>query len=252
MIATAHLALMLLVGVPQPHWPDRYHLVITSLAAGVDPRVTLGVAWVETRANLQTSVRDHTCWYREQVYIPDSAGAETRRYIYHHARDCAVGRFQIRPSTARRRCPGLNVFRYRDNLACFLTMMQQDVPATGIERAIWTYNHSDAYVTDVLAVVGHLALAEETSAGTTWANAAVIVSDTLAGGATGRLGVRSRDVRAAPDGPVWFRRPIGTKAASRSPACRDCGKTKEANTATSKFSVVKSLRREPALLAAAA
>jgi hypothetical protein len=117
---------------------DAAHLRLAARAAGVDERMVLAVAYVETRRNLDPRVLDQTC--------------------AHISRDCAVGRFQIKPSTARLRCPEENIRTYKGNVACFLKMFRVDVAQVGPVQAVFVQNHGDQYVRDVFAVVGVLSL----------------------------------------------------------------------------------------------
>lgn len=87
--------------------PDAAELTLWSEAAGVPAAFTYAIAWEETRNNADPSVR----------------GAHGE-----------VGRFQIKLSTARARCLGLNVTDYHDNLACFLRMTRQDWQKCGSWR----------------------------------------------------------------------------------------------------------------------
>lgn len=96
--------------------PDAATLELWSEAAGVPPAFTFAIAWQETRNNASPAVR---------------------------GRHGEYGRFQILLSTARTRCPGLNVVEYEDNLACFLRMARQDWLRCGSWRcAARTHNGS--------------------------------------------------------------------------------------------------------------
>lgn len=144
LIRLALLAVTLLAPpIRQSDMRDRFHIKWEAERAGVDPRLALAFAWVETQTNTDPRVRDRTCWYPG-----------------YRSRDCAIGRFQIKPSTARTRCPGDDVKTYRGNVACFLKMLSEDVMRFGLRKAIRTYNHSDDYVASILTAVGEQAIEE--------------------------------------------------------------------------------------------
>lgn len=142
-----------------PHWPDRAHL---DSVAGRDSLVALAVAWQESGANLNPRLRGHHCWYSYLQYnIPahqDTNVVVTHKSVVHHEADCEVGRFQIKPSTARRRCPGLNVWTYDGNVRCFVHMLEEDAAAGGMLYAIRHHNGSGPraadYLQRVLATIG--------------------------------------------------------------------------------------------------
>ncbi len=92
---------------------DNFHLQYAAEHAGLPPERVVAIASVETRCNLSPRVR---------------------------GRAGEWGRFQIRVSTARRRCPGLNIRRYRGNVACFLVMFGQDVRRFGVTDATVRHN----------------------------------------------------------------------------------------------------------------
>ena len=111
--------------------PDAGTLELWSEAAGVPAVFTYAMAWEETRNNPNPAVR----------------GAHGE-----------YGRFQIKASTARLRCPGLVVTEYEDNLACFLRMAQQDYYKCGNWRcAARIHNGSgrraEEYAARVMATV---------------------------------------------------------------------------------------------------
>lgn len=95
--------------------PDAATLELWSEAAGVPVAFTYAMAWEETRNNPSPWVR----------------GAHGE-----------YGRFQIKLTTARSRCPGLDVRQYDDNLACFLRMSREDWQKCGWACAARIHNGS--------------------------------------------------------------------------------------------------------------
>lgn len=93
--------------------PDAPHLRYEARRHGLPEMAVLSVAWTETRANTNPRVR--------------GVGWEW-------------GRFQIKESTARVRCPGMNVRRYRGNVACFIKMFTEDAAQFGVIEAICVHN----------------------------------------------------------------------------------------------------------------
>lgn len=136
--------------------PDQAHLVHLADSAGLPPAVVEAIAWQESGVNLSPTLRGHHCWWSTRV-------GET--LTIHHERDCEVGRFQIKPSTGRARCPGLNIWVYDGNTHCFVTMFAADVRQYGLTAAIKRHNGSgrvaDEYVERVYATVGRLLTQEE-------------------------------------------------------------------------------------------
>jgi len=65
------------------------------------------------------------------------ANEETRHNTNPRVRGLSgeVGRFQIKPATARALCPRDNIFVWRGNTKCFLKMARGDFEATGSWRA---------------------------------------------------------------------------------------------------------------------
>ncbi len=130
------LALLVLLA-PRP--ADRFHLRFIARDAGLPPLVVEAIAEQETAGNLDPAIRGHACRGRQ---------------------DCDVGRFQIKPSTAAARCPGVDVRTYRGNTECFLAMFGQDARAHGVRYAIRHHNgngpSSVAYARQVLERVGRL------------------------------------------------------------------------------------------------
>src|SRR4029077_19542276 len=118
--------------------PDAFHLRYEAARAGLPPAAVLAVAEVESDCDVRPTLRGHYCWWRG-----------------HHPRNCEVGRFQIKPSTARARCPGFNVFHYEDNVECFLWMFKRDTLTGGLFFAVEHQNgggrKARAYVDKVLA-----------------------------------------------------------------------------------------------------
>lgn len=136
-------------------WPDRVHLVALADSAGIDAPAALAIAWEESAANLNPHLRGHHCWYTTYAEVGDLTVT-----VQHHEHDCEVGRYQIRPSTARLRCPGLNILTYAGNTRCFATMFADDVRQQGRLYAIKHHNghgaKADAYLKRVLLTVGWL------------------------------------------------------------------------------------------------
>ncbi len=130
--------------------PDFAYLKALAISSGLDWRVVVAVAWEETRDNVNPWVRGSMCW-NETIRDPE----------------CDAGRFQVRVSTARVRCPGKNIFTYSGNLACFAMMFAEDTRIGGTLSAIRRHNGSgrqaDEYVTRVLRIVGWLTVMEEGS-----------------------------------------------------------------------------------------
>ncbi len=169
-------------------WPDRPRLEAMADSAGVNRKAVLAVAWEETAANMDPKVRGHHCWYtlrertdtvrtvsfRSILWIK-ATDADTlieirrRLRIVHHEKNCEVGRMQIKPSTARIRCPGKDIFTYDGNLACFAKMFAEDAQMgnTLYGGTIWAIRHhngagpqADAYVKRVLQTIGWLTVTE--------------------------------------------------------------------------------------------
>lgn len=139
------LALVLVI----PHWVDKRQLGALALTAGLPEAVVLAMAWQESGSNLNPALRGHHCWN-------ETVG---------HLADCEVGRFQIKPSTGKARCPEFNVFTYRGNLDCFAKAFGEDYRVYGFSGAIERWNagggHAPEYLEDVLAAVGWITLKEE-------------------------------------------------------------------------------------------
>jgi len=117
---------------------DAPTLALWSEAAGVPTLLTEAVAWTESGRSLDPTLR--------------GAAGE-------------VGRFQIKPATARERCPRQNIMTYHGNLACYLRMMRENYAACRDWRcAIARYNGQGpaaaAYAGRVLAFVERRVLAE--------------------------------------------------------------------------------------------
>jgi hypothetical protein len=105
------------------HCADDFHLRYEADHAAYTPPMesrAAAIARVESACNLSPKLRAHAC--------------------QSHRRDCEVGRFQIRPSTARRRCVGLNIRTYHGNVDCFLKVFGEDVDRLGLTDATVRYN----------------------------------------------------------------------------------------------------------------
>jgi len=120
---------------------DAPTLALWSEAAGVPVLLTEAVAWTESGRNLDPLLR--------------GAAGE-------------VGRFQIKPSTARLRCPRQNITTARGNLTCFLRIVRRDYATCGGDWrcTIARYNGAGpmaaAYADRVLGYVRRRVLAEVT------------------------------------------------------------------------------------------
>lgn len=150
------LALLATLALAQPHWPDRLTLVHASEVARVDPLATLAIAWEESRDDVNPHLRAHYCWHGEFVTNEGLVVGAV------HKADCEVGRFQIKPSTAKARCPSINIWTYSGNVRCFLKMFGEDSRRYGVVTAIRIQNGSGVkakeYTQRVLATIGFLAL----------------------------------------------------------------------------------------------
>jgi len=145
-------------------WPDQG----TLQGLGVEPRAALAIAWEESAANLDPKLRGHHCWYSVRLdsdeWVLNAHEWVVRRadalWLVHHEPNCEVGRYQIKPSTARLRCPGTDVFTYSGNLACFAQMFAEDTRMGGTLYAIKRHNgrgdQADAYLKRVLSTIGWL------------------------------------------------------------------------------------------------
>lgn len=112
--------------------PDRAHLVHLADSANVPSGEVMAIAYEETGLSLLPSIRGHHCWYSYHV--------DSNTVVVHHERDCEVGRFQIKPSTGRARCSGINIWTYEGNTNCFIRMFSEDVKRFGVARAICRHN----------------------------------------------------------------------------------------------------------------
>jgi len=164
-----------------PHWSDRDSIATAVYRA--NPRASiaaaLAIAWEESGGNdSMPGLRGHHCWWsvKESQGIPSSAVGyrlDLRRlhlttdkhgvlWLSYRDPNCEVGRFQIKPSTARLRCPGWNVFTYGGNLQCFAIMFGADTDAGGTLYAIRRQNGkggaADAYLRRVLATIGWMTI----------------------------------------------------------------------------------------------
>jgi hypothetical protein len=121
--------------------PDAYHLARLAEAERVPRVVAWAVAWQESRTNLDPRLRPAGC-----------------------RNDCEVGRMQVKPSTAKRVCPTLNIWAYTGNVRCGLLYLRLLHRQTGSwELAIRAYQCPTCqgptpYEQAVLAHVGRLSL----------------------------------------------------------------------------------------------
>lgn len=115
--------------------PDALRLRAAADALGVPYRYAYAIAWRETRNN-------DGPWTR---------GAHGE-----------YGRFQILPSTARSRCPGIDVGAYDGNVLCFMKLAREDLSACrgDVRCAARVHNGSGprarAYADTVSAIVRDL------------------------------------------------------------------------------------------------
>lgn len=150
------LGLALQIGLIAPYWVDRSYLTQEALAARVPVELVLAVAWQESRGNLDPKLRGHHCWHGLQTLADGTiAGAV-------HLPDCEVGRMQVKPSTARTRCKGLNIWVYSGNIKCGVKILGEDIRKYGAMRAVEKYNGSGPlarkYKEAILETVGWLTL----------------------------------------------------------------------------------------------
>jgi hypothetical protein len=123
-------------------WPDYEILSHEAAVTFVPLAPVLGIAWVESREDTNPTLRAHYCWH---------SGL--------HSPDCEVGRFQIKPSTAKANCPGLNIFTTIGNHTCFFHMFRANYERYGIDRAVKMHHSSpvpsenELYLAKVKSVV---------------------------------------------------------------------------------------------------
>lgn len=139
-----------------PHWLDKRFISRMADSLGVDTNLSLAVAWQESGGNLNPSLRGHHCWHGVSTAVDGTViGA-----VY--LADCEVGRYQIKPSTAKARCRGLNIWKYRDNVICGLLILKGNLLKYGVVEAVERYNGSGPlarnYAKSIFQVVGWLTL----------------------------------------------------------------------------------------------
>jgi len=117
------IALLLLVVAPR--CGDSFHLRYDAEMWRLPPQRVEAIARAESACNLDPKLLGHAC----------------RRT----PRSCDRGRFQIRPATARRRCPTLDTRRYEDNVWCALGMLSADRARVGLTDATVGFNGRGAY-----------------------------------------------------------------------------------------------------------
>lgn len=158
------LPLLLFSGpTARPFWPDWNILTHMADVAHVPHGPVAAIAWLETRDNMDSAVRGHHCWHDrgERVSAMDTVHWATSV----HTPNCEVGRFQIKPSTARARCPNLDIFTRQGNYICFFWMFHQDFDRYGAMEAIkrhhgGTPQQNAAYFREALKVIALVALTE--------------------------------------------------------------------------------------------
>ena len=131
-----------------PIWPDFVQLQHEAAETLTPGAPVLAIAWVESAADTNPHLRAHYCW-------------NARR----HDADCEVGRFQIKPSTAKHDCPGLDVFTTYGNHACFFSRFGHTLGRYGIREAIREHHGGTAaqnalYLARVERLVTELALSD--------------------------------------------------------------------------------------------
>ena len=89
-------------------WPDFEQLQHEAAVTLTPTAPVLAIAWIESRTDTNPHLRAHYCWNAQR-----------------HSPDCEVGRFQIKPSTAKVDCPGLDIFTTFGNHACFFTRFDE-------------------------------------------------------------------------------------------------------------------------------
>lgn len=120
------------------HCGDDFHLRYVAEQAAIPPTRFEAIARVESACNLNPRLRAHQCAA---------------------AHDCEVGRFQIRPSTARRRCPGVNIRTYRGNVDCAVRIFGENVDRWGVTDGTRRFNGAGPKTLEYLY---HVLKAEET------------------------------------------------------------------------------------------
>ena len=153
--------------------PDITYLQERAKSAEVEWRVAVAISWEEARSNLNPWLRGHYCW-----------NAAIREL------NCEVGVFQIRVSTAKQRCPAVNIWTYEGNIACFFKMFKEDTQQLGVVGAITRHNGSGRpardYTERVLATVGRIVLTENQFGGSVWHPIPLVLSDSLAASSSSR------------------------------------------------------------------
>jgi len=96
--------------------PDSFHLQYVAAQDSILPPARFeAIAWVESGCNLSPRLRGKL-----------------------HE----IGRFQITPSVARKRCPGTDVRVYRGNVQCALRILEENTWRLGLTDATRRYNGS--------------------------------------------------------------------------------------------------------------
>lgn len=135
---TSSLVLALATGLP-----DAHALALVADSAVVPRAVVWAVAFKETRQNLNPLIRGRLCVQQHP---------RTWRAV------CEAGRMQLRPATARVRCPGVNILLYEHNIRCGVKILAEDGATYGWPEALRRYNGSGpmarAYRDDALRLVG--------------------------------------------------------------------------------------------------
>jgi hypothetical protein len=143
--------LTLVLALALCHTPDAHRLHEYSAMYAVPLEIVERVACMESGDNLSPRLRGHRCWWSLDLSDPSVTEvlvfpgekvvrAHGHTWLLHHEPSCEVGRFQIKPTTARLRCPGVNVFTREGNYQCFFTMFSEDMRARGLSYAIRHHN----------------------------------------------------------------------------------------------------------------
>uniref|UniRef100_A0A6M3KXQ1 Putative transglycosylase n=1 Tax=viral metagenome TaxID=1070528 RepID=A0A6M3KXQ1_9ZZZZ len=115
-----------------------------SVTPNVPPNLMWAIAYVESRHNLDPSLVAHGC----------------------ASSNCAVGRMQIKPNTAKRYCPRLDIYTYYGNIKCSARILRAHYAATGSWDLAAAWYHSrtpevhEPYLERVLRRMGRYSYTE--------------------------------------------------------------------------------------------
>lgn len=133
---------------------DSEYITTRARMAGLDQQQThtlMAMIWEESQNELRPNLRGHLCWYTRPAREDelDTLGLSRHEslverrdtvFLVHHEPDCEVGRAQIKPSTARRRCKGLTIWTHDGNVQCAVKMFAEDVAKYGVAKAVCVHN----------------------------------------------------------------------------------------------------------------